>query len=82
VEFKIFFHGVYVIEDIVDYAGDDTLFLGVAYDTFHGMRFPGGRLTVSEYCAVVAGQDVRNDALCGFIVYLFLCGVGLEHLVE
>lgn len=54
----------------------------VTYDTFHGVRFTGRRLSVGEYRAVVTGQDVRYDALRRLIVDLFLGRVRFEDFVE
>ena len=71
-----------MIEDIVHYSGNDTLLSGISYDTLHGMRFTGGRLAVREYCAVIAGQNVADDALRRFIVDFFLGRVRFEYFIE
>lgn len=57
-KFQVFVHGVNVIENIIDDSRDDSFFGGVPHYTFHRMRFPGRRLAVGKYCAIVATQDI------------------------
>lgn len=44
----------------------------LTHDTLHRMCFSRRRLTVGEYRAVVAGQDVGDNRLGRLIVDLFL----------
>ena len=37
---KIFFHGIDVIEDVIDNPGDDPLHGGVIDNSFHGVGLP------------------------------------------
>lgn len=71
-----------MIEDIVYYPGYNALFLRIAYNTFHGVRFTGGRLTVGKDGTVVSCQDVGYDAFRRFIIYFFLSSIRFEYFVE
>ena len=39
-ELEVLFHGVNMIEDVVDNPGDDALHGGVVDDSLHGVGFP------------------------------------------
>lgn len=81
-EFQVLFHRVDMIEDIVNYPGYDALFLWIADNALHGMRFTGGRLSVGEYGTVITCEDIRYDAFRRFIVYFLLSRVWFEDFVK
>ena len=60
-ELKVLFHGVNMIEYVVDNPGDDALHGGVVDDSLHGVGLPRWRLSVGKYCAIVATQDICGE---------------------
>ena len=97
-ELEVLFHGVNMIEDVVDNPGYDALHGRVVDDSLHGVGLPGWRLSVGKYCAVVAAQDICgeinkdfvessndftfNNVFRGRFVYLGLGYIGLQYFVE
>ena len=57
-ELEVLFHGVNMIEDVVDNPGDDALHGGVVDDALHGVGLPTGRLSVGKNSPVVARQNI------------------------
>ena len=81
-KFEILLHGIDVIKDIIDDPGDDSLEVAVADNALHRVRFSRRRLPVRENGAVVSAQNIFDDTLRGGAVYLFLCNIRLQYLVE
>ena len=55
---EIFFHGVDMVEYVVDDPGDDPLLGGIVDDPFHGVGLPAGGLPVGKYCSIVSIQNI------------------------
>ena len=53
-ELEVLFHGVNMIEDVVDNPGDDALHGGVVDDALHGVGLSRRRLSISKYGSIVA----------------------------
>ena len=57
-ELEVLFHGVNMIEDVVDNPGDNALHGGVVDDTLHGVRLTRRRLSISKYGSIVTAQNI------------------------
>ena len=75
-------HRVDVREYVLDDARYDALELLARQHALHRVRLARRRLTVGEYGAVVAGEDVVDDLLGGGRVHALLARVRLEHAIE
>ena len=47
-----------MIKNVVDNSGDDSLFVGVVDDAFHGVRLATRGLTVGKYGAIIPAQYI------------------------
>ena len=66
-ELEVLFHGVNMIEDVVDNPGDDALHGGVVDDALHGVGLSRWRLTIGKYCPVIATQDICGEINIEFV---------------
>jgi hypothetical protein len=53
VELKILFHGVDVVEDVIDNPGDDALHGGVVDDALHGVGLSRGCLSIGKDGSII-----------------------------
>lgn len=82
VKLQILFHGVDVIENVVNNAWNDTLFHRITDDALHCVRLAGGCLTIGKYRSIVASEDIRDNRFGRLIVHLLLRCVRLEDFVK
>ena len=57
-ELEVLFHGVNMIEDVVDNPGDDALHGGVIDDALHGVSLTRRRLSIGKYGSIVTAQNI------------------------
>lgn len=60
-ELQVLFHAVDVVEDVVDDAGNDSLFARVANDSLHGVRLARRRLPIRKDGSIVTTQHICNN---------------------
>ena len=58
VELEVFFHGIDVIEDVIDNPRDDTLHGGIIYHSLHGVGLPRRCLTVCKDGSIITTQHI------------------------
>ena len=62
-ELKVFFHGIDVIEDIINNPRNNALHGGIIDNSLHGMGLPRRCLSICKDSSIIAAQDILKSKI-------------------